>query len=57
MSKISISKYGSDKWKEAAFSHIDPDIMPKSFGGNLVENGDEKCPSKVSTSNAPALFD
>lgn len=56
MSKISISKYGSDKWKEAAFSHIDPDIMPKSFGGNLVENGDEKCPSKVSTSNAPALF-
>ncbi|XP_005186220.1 SEC14-like protein 2 [Musca domestica] len=47
MSKISISKYGSDKWKEAAFSHIDPDIMPKSFGGNLVENGDEKCPSKI----------
>uniref|UniRef100_A0A1I8PW55 CRAL-TRIO domain-containing protein n=1 Tax=Stomoxys calcitrans TaxID=35570 RepID=A0A1I8PW55_STOCA len=47
MSKISINKPGSDKWKEAAFSHINPDILPKAFGGNLVENGDERCPSKV----------
>ncbi|XP_075163584.1 SEC14-like protein 2 [Haematobia irritans] len=47
MSKISINKLGSDKWKEAAFSHIDPNILPKAFGGNLTENGDGRCPSKV----------
>lgn len=47
MSKINIYKSGSDKWKDALFSHVDPDIFPKCFGGNYVEDGDERCPSKV----------
>uniref|UniRef100_A0A1A9WBT1 CRAL-TRIO domain-containing protein n=1 Tax=Glossina brevipalpis TaxID=37001 RepID=A0A1A9WBT1_9MUSC len=47
MSKINIYKYGSDNWKEHMFKHVDPDIIPKSMGGNCVENGDSKCPSKV----------
>lgn len=49
MSKIKIYKTGSDKWKEPLFSHVDPNIFPKCFGGNYVdENGDPECKSKVS---------
>lgn len=48
MSKIKIFKTGSDKWKEPLFSHVDPNIFPKCFGGNYVdENGDPECKSKV----------
>lgn len=47
MSKINIYKSGSDKWKDALFSHVDPDIFPKCFGGNYVENGDERCCGQV----------
>lgn len=43
MSKINIYKTGSDKWKDALFSHVDPNIFPKCFGGKYVENGDERC--------------
>jgi len=48
MSKIKIYKVGSDKWKEPLFSHVSPDIFPKCFGGNYVdENGDPECKSKI----------
>ncbi|XP_037808308.1 SEC14-like protein 2 [Lucilia sericata] len=47
MSKINIYKSGSDKWKDALFSHVDPNIFPKCFGGKFVENGDERCPNMI----------
>ncbi|XP_011180658.1 SEC14-like protein 2 [Zeugodacus cucurbitae] len=48
MSKIKIYKSGSDKWREPLFSHVDPNIFPKCFGGNYVdENGDPECKSKI----------
>lgn len=48
MSKINIYKSGSDKWKAQMFSHVDPDVFPKRFGGNLVdENGDPDCKSLI----------
>ena len=50
MSKINIYKVGSDKWKEPLFSHVSPDVFPKCFGGNFVdEDGDPECKSKVFT--------
>lgn len=48
VSKINIFKTGSDKWKEMLFTHVDPNVFPKCFGGNYVdENGDPMCKSKV----------
>ncbi|XP_037932870.1 SEC14-like protein 2, partial [Teleopsis dalmanni] len=48
MSKIKIYKTGTDKWKQDLFTHVDPNIFPKCFGGNYVdENGDPNCPSKI----------
>lgn len=48
VSKIKIYKKGSDDWKEAFFSHVDPDVFPKCFGGNYVdEYGDPNCKSKI----------
>lgn len=47
MSKINIYGTNSDKWKDALFNHVDKDIFPKCFGGNYVEDGDEKCCKSV----------
>ncbi|KAH8395097.1 hypothetical protein KR215_010134, partial [Drosophila sulfurigaster] len=45
-SKIHIYKSGADKWKQQLFSHVDPKIIPKSWGGNLVDKlGDPQCKS------------
>lgn len=48
MSKINIYGSSSDKWKDALFSHVDRDVFPKCFGGNYIEDGDEKCCKSVS---------
>ncbi|TMW50710.1 hypothetical protein DOY81_004210 [Sarcophaga bullata] len=47
MSKINIYSSNSDKWKDALFSHVDRDVFPKCFGGNYVEDGDEKCSKSI----------
>ncbi|XP_062137538.1 SEC14-like protein 2 [Drosophila sulfurigaster albostrigata] len=45
-SKIHIYKSGADKWKQQLFSHVDPKIIPKSWGGELVDKlGDPQCKS------------
>ncbi|KAH8302644.1 hypothetical protein KR044_009257, partial [Drosophila immigrans] len=45
-SKIHIYKSGSDKWKPQFFSHVDAKILPKSWGGELVDKlGDPQCKS------------
>ncbi|XP_030380121.1 SEC14-like protein 2 [Scaptodrosophila lebanonensis] len=47
-SKIHIHKVGTDKWKQALFSHVDPKVFPKSWGGQLVDEfGDPQCKSKM----------
>ncbi|XP_060655347.1 SEC14-like protein 2 [Drosophila nasuta] len=45
-SKIHIYKSGADKWKQQLFSHVDAKIIPKSWGGELVDKlGDPQCKS------------
>ncbi|KAM7298240.1 putative retinal-binding protein [Ixodes scapularis] len=42
-----VSVYGKDQWKEALLKHIDPDQLPKHWGGNCVDEktGDPRCNS------------
>ena len=48
VSKISINKVGSDKWQEAMFAQVSRDIIPKCFGGTLVDELDDpECKTKV----------
>ncbi|KAH8408104.1 hypothetical protein KR222_003864, partial [Zaprionus bogoriensis] len=45
-SKIHIYKSGVDKWQQQLFSHVDPKIFPKCWGGQLVDKlGDPQCKS------------
>ncbi|VDO96407.1 unnamed protein product [Soboliphyme baturini] len=36
-----------DEWKDVLFRYVDPEKWPAYWGGSLIEDGDEKCPSKV----------
>lgn len=48
LGKISIYKSDPRKWMKVLRENIPLDILPKYFGGDLVDpDGDSKCPSKV----------
>lgn len=48
LSKISIYKSDPKKWQKVLREHISPEILPKYYGGDLVDpDGDEKCPSQI----------
>ncbi|VDP52253.1 unnamed protein product [Soboliphyme baturini] len=47
LTRLKIKFLDSD-WKEQLLDYVDPDLLPKYWGGNLVdENGDERCASKI----------
>lgn len=38
------------KWEKAVLEYIDPELLPKYYGGSLVDqNGDDKCSQMVSS--------
>lgn len=52
MSKIKIHKADPKKWQPVLLETIDPDQLPKHFGGTQVDpDGDTKCSSRVCHSN------
>ncbi|XP_017136917.1 SEC14-like protein 2 [Drosophila miranda] len=47
-SKIVIYKSGVDKWQQQLFSHVNPKVFPKAWGGELVDKlGDPQCKSMM----------
>lgn len=49
MSKIQIYKADPKKWQPVLLETINPDQLPKHFGGTITDpDGDPKCPSIVS---------
>lgn len=41
--------FAGSNWQKSVTKYIDPDILPKHWGGNRVdENGNPKCPEIVS---------
>lgn len=44
-----VSVFGKDQWKEAILKHVDPDQLPKHWGGNCVDEktGDPRCDSHI----------
>ncbi|KAF5307659.1 hypothetical protein FQR65_LT06714 [Abscondita terminalis] len=48
LGKISIYKADPRKWQKVLRDHIPPEILPKYYGGDLVDfDGNEKCPSQI----------
>lgn len=48
ISKIQVYKSDPPKWKKALLSSVPADVLPKHYGGDMVDpDGDPKCPSKV----------
>ncbi|KAK4875148.1 hypothetical protein RN001_011570 [Aquatica leii] len=48
LGKISIFKSDPRKWRKVLREHIPPEILPKYYGGDLVDaDGNEKCTSMI----------